>query len=150
MHNPMGPLVAALVVMLWSSTAGAVQIYSVFESSLSTGFTEYNPVSIQELVQDSPDSTTSAAEAETPVPDGTFSQLACVVEDAPGGGKSWTFTLMKNGAVSSLSCVVSDTSRRCSDTSNTVAVDTGDRVTLLSTPLSTPASTAGRCTLRFE
>jgi len=150
MYNRMGSLVAALVVMLWSSTAGAVQIYSMFDNSLSTSSNKANPPSIQELVQDSPGSTTSIEEAETPVPDGTFKQLVCVVEAAPGSGKHWVLTFFKNGGASSLSCTISDTSRSCSDTTNTVAVSTGDRVTILSFPFLSPAATGGRCTLRFE
>lgn len=71
---------------------------------------------------------------------GTLSNLVVDLSVAPGAGKSWTVTVMKNDGATSLSVVVSGTDTSGEDATNTVNVVAGDRVCLRLTPTGTPAT----------
>lgn len=64
---------------------------------------------------------------------GTLSYLHVKLAPAPGAGKSWTFTVMVNGAPSSLACTISDTETEGEDTANTATLAPGDAVSLKAT-----------------
>lgn len=148
MYNRISTIIVALVLTLWAGSAGAVQIYGMVESALTVATTAFNPLSNQALADDSIE-TATAAGAEVAVQAGTFSQLACVVENAPGDiNKGWSFRLTVNGS-DKLSCIFTDTARSCSDGTSTPVLS-GDLVAIKHVPTATPAVTGGRCTVRFE
>ena len=59
---------------------------------------------------------------------GTISKLRAVADYAPGGTETITAALYKNGAATALSCTMTGTDTTCSDSSNTVSVVQGDKV----------------------
>lgn len=69
---------------------------------------------------------------------------------APGSGKSIVFTIMKNAAATGLTCTLSDTSAAANDTTNSVTVAPGDRISLRATPSGTPTVAQCRMGLGFE
>lgn len=58
---------------------------------------------------------------------------------APGAGKSYTYTIMKNGVATALQVVISDTNTSGSNTTDSVAVAAGDNISVRITPSGTPA-----------
>lgn len=72
---------------------------------------------------------------------GSISSLYVKLGTAPGAGKSRAFTLMVNGSPSTLTCTVSDANTTANDTTHSVTVAAGDRVTIKSVPTGTPAVT---------
>ncbi len=83
---------------------------------------------------------TSSEAAESPVsPAGVFRNLYVRLNGTAGSGKSYTFSLYKNGSVTSLATSVSGASATTnSDTTNSVSVSAGDRFWLQADPVSTP------------
>jgi len=81
---------------------------------------------------------------------GTIKNLMVKLYDPPGAGKSYTFTLMKNGVAQTLSVAISDTNTQGADTTNEVAVSAGDLVTLRCTPSGTPTITYAKYSCVFE
>lgn len=63
------------------------------------------------------------------------------VSVAPGVGKSWTFTVMKNGSATALEVVISGTDTSATDSIHTVSYAAGDTISLRSVPSGTPTST---------
>lgn len=63
-------------------------------------------------------------------PPGTLRNFRVRVSVAPGVGKSFTFTFMKNGVDQSLSVVISDTNTTGEDTTNSFTVSAGDRIAI--------------------
>ncbi len=57
---------------------------------------------------------------------GTVSDLTAQVTNAPGSGNSYVVSLYKNGSVTGLTCTIADAATSCTDTTNSVAVVTGD------------------------
>lgn len=64
--------------------------------------------------------------------------LDCVT--APGAGKSYTYTIRKNGVDTTLTATVSDTNTTASVTGQAVVFAAGDLISLSSTPSGTPTS----------
>lgn len=72
---------------------------------------------------------------------GTLSNLYCLISTAPGAAKSWTFTLVKNGVDTGLTCQISGAAAvTANDTVNTVAVVAGDTLSLKIVPAGTPSA----------
>ena len=67
------------------------------------------------------------AEFAVSVP-GTIKNMYANASGAPGAGESFAYTLFKNGVAQTLTCTISDTGTAANDTTNTVAVASGDRV----------------------
>lgn len=82
--------------------------------------------------------------------DGTVSLLRVDLLAAPGAGKSLTFALMKNGVAQSLSAAITESATSAEDTSNSVAVSAGDRITLRCTPAGTPTTSLARWSMQYE
>lgn len=82
--------------------------------------------------------------ARTPVAaSGTITTFYARVETAPGVGTSWTFTVQKNGADTTMSCVIADSATNCADSGHTIAVTEGsDDLGVKVTPASTPTTSA--------
>jgi hypothetical protein len=58
---------------------------------------------------------------------------------SPGVGKSYTYTIIKNGVASALQVVISDTNTSGNDTTHSVTVAAGDNISMRITPSGTPA-----------
>lgn len=71
--------------------------------------------------------------------DGKIRNLRLDSEGAPGAGKSWTFTLVKNGTPTALSATISDAETTAEDLVNEVEVADGDEVYLKLDTVGEPA-----------
>lgn len=74
---------------------------------------------------------------------GTAKNLSCIVKTAPGAGDTYVFVVRQNEGSTTLTCTISGTARQCSDTSNTFAVTSGDRLNMMMSGTGTPAGSAG-------
>jgi hypothetical protein len=72
----------------------------------------------------------------------TLSSLQAYVNQAPSVGDSWTVTIRKNAANTSISCVISGTSKSCTSSSS-VSVAAGDRIGVQFVEAGTAAATTG-------
>lgn len=71
---------------------------------------------------------------------GTLSHLYVHLEDEPGAGKSYTWTLMKNGSPTTLTVTVSNTDDEGSDTAHSVSFDATDKLSLKQVPTNSPTA----------
>lgn len=71
---------------------------------------------------------------------GTISNLHAKISSTPGTSKSYQFTLMKNGAATTLDLTLSGAVGSGSDTTHSVSVSAGDTLTLRCIPTNTPNS----------
>ena len=69
---------------------------------------------------------------------GTFSSWKLRMDTAPGTGNSWTLKIRKNGADTGMEIVISGTATSGEDVTHTFDVTPGDKVSVQSTPSSTP------------
>ncbi len=74
----------------------------------------------------------------------TLRNLYVRLSAAPGAGKSWVFTVRKNGADTNLSVTISGTDTTGNDTSNSVDFSDDDYMTMQCTPSGTPAAAHAR------
>lgn len=70
----------------------------------------------------------------------TLTGLRIAIDTAPGTGKSYTFTVMKNGVATILSVPLTDAMNKGEDTVNSVTFAAGDTISLSVTPSGTPAA----------
>ena len=104
--------------------------------TVSNSVTHY----ISPVTQDRASSTTEAnVQALSPI-SATFGSLNIRLSGSPGSGKSFLFTLRKNGADTTLTCTVADTNTTCSDTTHTVSMAPGDVFSVSSVPSGTPTA----------
>jgi hypothetical protein len=73
--------------------------------------------------------TESSVEGIVPVA-GTISNLRVQVTSSPGGTTSRTFTLLRNGSPTALSCTIGSAPITCSDTTDQVSLSAGQRIDL--------------------
>lgn len=84
---------------------------------------------------------TNDAAARNVVPvAGTAKTFYANVATAPGAGKSWAFTLYKNGSATSSTCTIADAATDCSDVTHTVSLVAGDTISIESVPSGTPTN----------
>ena len=84
----------------------------------------------------------SATEADLQVVSptaGSLSRFYVNASTAPGAGKSYAFTVMVNGAASSLVTTLADSNTTASNTTDAVAIQAGDMLTIRSVPTGSPA-----------
>lgn len=81
---------------------------------------------------------------------GTISRIFIELNNSPGSGKSYAFTLLKNGSTTALTCTVSDTGTTCNDTGNSVSFAAGDTIALQSVPSGTPTARTARIGLNWN
>lgn len=82
--------------------------------------------------------------------DGTFSNASIELLSAPGSGKSFTFTLVKNGADTGLSLTVADSATTATDLSGGVSVVAGDLLYWKCVPsIGLPTTSDQRITVEF-
>lgn len=67
-------------------------------------------------------------------------RLKIILTTAPGSGKSWTFTIRKNGADTNLNVTISGTDTEAENFSTEIQFIKGDTICLEITPTSTPAN----------
>lgn len=82
-------------------------------------------------------------------PPGRLMNFRVEVDMAPGGGDSYTFTIMKNGAAQSLAVTISGADTSGEDTTHEVTLAAGDYVTLRSTYSGSPGHPTPRWSLHF-
>jgi hypothetical protein len=84
---------------------------------------------------------TTSAPVQIPIPlGGVVNNLQVRLSGNPANGRSYTFTVLRNGVASGLTCTVSGSSATsCTDTDATVW-SAGDTIALQSTPSGTPTS----------
>ena len=70
----------------------------------------------------------------------TLSDFNMVLTTAPGAGKSWAFTVMKNGVDTDIVVTISGTDTTGADTAHTVVFAPGDTMSIKSIPSGTPAA----------
>lgn len=81
---------------------------------------------------------------------GAIKGLSVRLSGAPGAGKSYTFTLMVNGAPSALTCEVADTDTTGGDIVHVIDVVAGDYVYIQCDPDGTPTARHPTVTTIFE
>lgn len=105
----------------------------------STTVTNYNFVTA---------SNTSTWNTSETARDGVFSRASDIsnlyveVSTAPGVGRSYTFTILKNGSATALTATIAGTDTSATDSTHTASFAAGDTVTMECLPTNTPASTA--------
>lgn len=122
----------------WSLEQEAADVFcfnSTSGGSYSNTTTQYGVVT----GENSGDSIVGRMESPIPLA-GDVKNLYISLNAAPGAGKSWTFTVMKNGVATTLTCTVSDAATTANDTSHTVAVAEDDRLEIRCVPSGTPTS----------
>ena len=101
--------------------------------NLNDTTTEYN------AIQGSTNWTSIEGYAPEIIPtNGVIKNLYVRLDDEPGDGKSYAFTLMKNGVAQALTLTIANAATTGSDTVNTVTVAPGDTVSLRCVPTGTP------------
>jgi hypothetical protein len=81
---------------------------------------------------------------------GTLKNLYVDKTHAPGAGKSYSYTIMKNEAVTSLGVTIADAATSASDTSNTVSIAAGDTIAMRQVRTNGPASSGAGWGIEFE
>lgn len=83
---------------------------------------------------------------------GTIDNLRVVLSSTMAAGTSMAYTLYKNGASTSLTCTTSAASSGCNDTSNSVSVSEGDKISILQSALTgwPPNSNTRRISVNFS
>lgn len=71
----------------------------------------------------------------------TISRLAVKVGTAPGAGKSYVYTLRKNGADTALTCTIADTNTFCYVSGASISIANGDLLDTSAVPSGTPFAT---------
>lgn len=81
---------------------------------------------------------------------GVVSRMYVVLSAAPGSGKSYTATVMKNGSATALAVTVSDAATSGSNNTDSVAFGPGDCLAVRWTPSGTPAANTPYCAFEIE
>lgn len=81
---------------------------------------------------------------------GTIRNMYAHLNNSPGVGKSYTFTLRVNGANTTLSVTISGADTQASDLVNEVAVNAGDLISISVTPAAGPTARQGSGSFEFE
>jgi hypothetical protein len=104
-------------------------------ANLSTSATEYSgPLSAA--------ANGTEANVRLPMPvAGTVANLQVSLNGTAGNGKSYVFTVMREGVATGITCTVSGNSATtCSDVANTAAFTAGQAISLRSAPASGPTA----------
>lgn len=70
----------------------------------------------------------------------TLSNLYVKVTTAPGGTASWTFKVYKNGVGQTVTCAITGAATTANDTTHTVSIAAGDRISLECIAATTPTA----------
>jgi len=74
----------------------------------------------------------------------TISNFFMAISTAPGSGKSYDFTIMKNGVATDVTVNIADSAVTATDSTHTATFAAGDNISLRSTPNNTPGNTGGQ------
>ena len=77
---------------------------------------------------------------------GTISSLYISLDGSPGGGSSYTFTVLKNGTATGVTCAITGSSTQCADLTNSADFAAGDGIVIQSTPSREPGKRQMRWT----
>lgn len=80
----------------------------------------------------------------------TISDLRVALDNAPGSGKSFTFTVRKNGAGAGIATTISDTDTTGTDLVNTASYTAGDRICIYQTGSGASSTSRARISLKVE
>lgn len=127
-------------VTTFSSVTDYGILTTAYSQPFSTSSTEY--VTLCAGSGNSPDSAIANSNGVVPTA-GTISNLYARVRVAPGGVASRTFTLMLNGAPTTLTCTITGAGTTANDATHSVAVVAGDLVAWKSEVSGSPASSNG-------
>lgn len=117
------------------STAGHTALFGT-PSNQSTSVESYTPF-VQSVNFNTPESIRSSIFPEG----GTLQNLYTSGANAPGAGKSFTYTIRAASAASSITCAVSGaTEKECGDVVNTASISANDLVAIASQPSGTPTA----------
>lgn len=81
---------------------------------------------------------------------GVLRNLRFYASTAPGAGKSWAITVMKNNSAQALTCTIADTNTTASDLSNSVTVAAGDTISIKVVTTSTPGANPIAIAMSFD
>lgn len=112
-------------------------------TSVSTSVTNYIGYTVTATAGTSDDSAVSNIIADA----GVIDNLYCEVNTAPGSGKSWTVTLVKNGVDQSVVCVIQDantTGTSVGGTNTPITYAANDTISTKWVPSGTPAAPANQ------
>jgi hypothetical protein len=90
---------------------------------------------------------TSATEsiAQSPMPtSGTISNFTATVTTAPQAGRTWTFTVRKAGAGTTVTCTISNPATSCTDSTHSVTFASGDLISIGVASAGNPTAAPGR------
>ena len=119
-------------------------------TNLSGSSTRYVPLFFSDV-----DATESSVEQTVPVA-ATLSQFYVRLSGAPdppplsSSVQSYTFTVHKNGGGTLVTCTISESNTTCSDTTNSVAFNAGDTISIESDPSNGPNGARMHWTARFN
>lgn len=116
--------------------------------SVSNSTTRYN-VLMGAASSDSSWITTEVLRVDIVPVAGTIKDLNIVLDTAPGAGKSYTFTVFKNGSSTNLTLTISGADTSGNDSTNEIDLAAGDRVSIESDPTGTPTSSPVRWSVVF-
>jgi len=120
-------------------------------TGVTAGATRYLP-SIQAFGESGPaESAESVMTTYLFTKAGVIRDLVCWCGAVAGAGESFVYTVIKNGVATSITVTISGaTERSDEDTTNTVAVDVGDRISVQVVNSAGGASTTHLASLEFE
>jgi hypothetical protein len=137
-----------LLAKFEGSTDGEALISGTMSTTMNANSTAYMPIF-------GSGSTTTPDHASTTMPtSGTMDNMYIELSGAPTAGKSYAFTLYKNGAATSITCTISDTNENCTDlsatTGHTASFGAGDSIYLQEVPTGTPTARTAKWGFRFR
>ena len=118
--------------ILWSPDADVSHISGHFAASSTS--TLYSGMGY------TPGSTSSLQDKIYAPMSGTLSDLYVILENAPGTGNNYTWTLMKNGSPTALTVTIADSDKDGSDSVNSVEFSATDVLALRIVPTSSPVT----------
>lgn len=80
---------------------------------------------------------------------GVIKNLQVYSPVAPAAGKSYAYTIMKNGSTTAVTCTMANTATTASDTSNTVTYAAGDTISIQAVPTGTPTAATPRFSVQW-
>ena len=128
-----------------SGTGGDSILYNAADSAATTSSNHFASIGGRLRWDDADSKVTQYCSTS-----GTIRNLYALLTVAPGSGKSYDFTILKNSVATGVTCNVSESSTTCNDTVNSFTVVQGDLISVSSTLNNTPASTRVSLAVSFD
>lgn len=133
---------------IFSAGSNVSAIMAGTNGALSTGATSYGPM---QGFNNGANFVSTEASISTVMPTaGTFSNFYIRSTTAPGAGKSYTYTLRKNGADTAVTATMSDAATTATDSTNSVTYAAGDTISIKAVPTGTPTAAVVRYGFQFS